>query len=77
MKATSQRPGQHSCQPPGALPYAHSPARPQAPGPGPLPLRVAGESPLSTRHDDALAGPLSDTRAEPGPVQYMGLRRMK
>lgn len=68
MKVTTQRPGQRSCRPPGALPYAHSPARPQVPGPGPLLLRVAGESPLSTRHDDALAGPLSVTRAEPGPV---------
>lgn len=86
MKATTQLPclGSAHTSPlglsltPTPQPSTQAPS-PQAPGPGApaAALGVGGESPLSTRHDDAFAGPLSDPRAEPGPVQDMGLRRMK
>lgn len=49
------------------------------PGPGAPAAALGGgrDAPLSPRHPEASAGPSSAPRAAPGPVQYMGLTRMK
>lgn len=70
--------GDHAAAPAGLL--AATWGSPLNPLPSPAPrlpaLWAAGELPPSIRHDDRLAGPLSDTRAEPG-AGSTGLRRMK